>query len=110
MPKVTNEYLSGSDTVKEVVIANGTMEFDKFLMSFGFSSIWFFTLAIYSVKYKLFNKSVRILNFVCSFGYFIGLLGYFIQTRILTTASSILVLVFPIWAYGIYRYSKKETI
>ncbi|SFU54154.1 hypothetical protein SAMN05216540_103237 [Butyrivibrio sp. M55] len=107
MPKVTREYLGGSDIVKEVVIAGGTMEFDKFLMSFGFASLWFFTLAIYSVRCKLFNVAIRVINFVCAFGYFIGLLGYFVQTRILTTGSSILVIIFPVWAIEMYKYCKK---
>lgn len=108
MPKVTSEYLSSSDNVREVIIANGTMEFDKFLMSFGFASIWFLTVAILSIKNNLFNLPIKILNFVCSFGYCIGLVGYFVQARILTTSSSILVIFFPIWAISISRYSKKE--
>lgn len=107
MPEICAEYLAGSDTVKEVVIANGTMEFDKFLMSFGFASLWFLVLGILSVKYHLFNLEIRILNFVCAFGYCVGLVGYFVQERILTTSSSVLVIFFPVWAYSLYRFCKK---
>lgn len=106
MPKVTREYFEGSDVVKEVIIADGTMEFDKFLMSFGFAALWFFVLGVYSVKYKLFNRVLRILNFVCSFGYGIALVGYFVQERVLTTSSSVLTCFFPIWSYSLYSYTK----
>lgn len=106
MPNVTNAYLNSSAGTQETIVALGTMEFDKFIMSYGFSSLWFITLAIYSIRYKLFNKAITTLSVIVSLGYVVALLGYFIRTRILTTGSSCLVILFPIWAFLIYKHIK----
>ena len=107
MPNVTNAFLSSSEGTRETIVALGTMEFDKFIMSYGFACIWFLTVAILTVKYKLFNKVFAVLSFITSAGYAIALIGYFVRTRVLTTCSSCLVIIFPIWAWMLYKYTKE---
>lgn len=107
MPNVTNAYLNSSAGTQETIVALGTMEFDKFIMSYGFASLWFLTVAILSIKNKLFNKIFVVLTLITSAGYAIALIGYFVRTRVLTTCSSCLVIIFPIWAVMLYKFIKQ---
>lgn len=107
MPETTKIFFESSSIVREVIIALGTMEFDKFIMSYGISAAWFLSVGILSVRNKAFNKTIRLLSFIISFGYLNGLFGYFIQTRIMTTFTSILVIIFPVWSILIISYLRK---
>jgi hypothetical protein len=110
MPNVTKAFLEGTVATRDTIVALGTMEFDKFIMSYGFAGIWFFTVAIFSIRYKLLNKLIILLSFVIGFGYILALSGYLIRERILTTTSSCMVICLPIWAIMVFMTLKKSIL
>lgn len=109
MPNIANAFLNGTSATKDTIVALGTMEFDKFIMSYSFAALWFFTVGIASIKYKLFNKLLIIMSFINGAGYIVGLVGYLIRERALTTASSCLVVCFPVWAVSLLFSFKKAS-
>jgi hypothetical protein len=110
MPNVTNAFLNGTLATRDTIVALGTMEFDKFIMSYGFAAFWFYTVGISSIKYKLFNKLMILMCFVIGSGYVLALTGYLIRERVLTTLSSCMVICFPIWTITVFMSLKKLSI
>lgn len=102
MPRITHAFMAGDETTKTVIIALGTMEFDKFILAFLLSSVWFFTLSVLSYTHKIMHKAIIWVQVLIGSGYLCGLIGYLAQIRTLISILMILFLLFPVWSFYWY--------
>lgn len=97
IPRMTNAFLEGSAATQETIVSMETMEFDSFVMSYGFAALWFVSFGLYAIRHRIAHAGIAFVSFVIGLGYLLGLIGYLVGNAVLTTMTAAVVFIFPLW-------------
>ena len=108
IPELTKTFLIEPGVIQDVIVAFGVSNPKMFILTSGFSGIWFLVVSYLAISNKSIPKFLILLGFIWGFGNVLTAVGYaFSIISILYIVSMVTIVVAPIWGLseGFYLLS-----